>query len=154
VLKPSPFRAVLAWAAACLIGVCLSVLGTGLAHVLFDDGAWLSLETFVLASSVLYLGALAFIAPLSLLMVFVIRKTGIRRPWADTVGGASVAISGVFAADAVGELVFYGHIVRDGTALIPHALLSGLLAGPVYWWLACKPRPPYSRYSRDDAMRG
>lgn len=143
-LKPSPLRATLAWAGACLVGVVVGVLSVAATHALLQGGSWLSIETFVLASSLFYAGAVAFIAPFSVLTVFVIRAARIRRPWADTVGGAAATITGTLAANAVGDLIIYRHIVDD-PVLVPHALVSGLIAGPVYWWLAGKPRPPYSQ---------
>jgi len=58
-------------------------------------------------------------------------------------GGALAAVAGVFAAFATFDLIYYGHLFGGGfEALAPVALLSGLLAGPTYWWLAGKPQPP------------
>jgi hypothetical protein len=142
-MKPSPLRATLAWAGACLIGVVLGVLGVAATHVL-KGGSWISMHTFVLAASTFYVAAVAFIAPLSALIIVVVRASRIRRPWADTVGGAVAAIAGVFAADAAAELILYGNLLAgDDVMLVPFALVSGLVAGPTYWWLTGRPRPPY-----------
>jgi hypothetical protein len=141
-LKPSPLRAALAWAAACLIGVVVGVLGVATMNVA-QGGSWLSVQTFLLASGTFYAGAVAFIAPLSALIVFIARIGRIRRPWADTVGGAIAAVAGVFAADAVAELIFYGNLIPNDVVLVPFALIAGLIAGPTYWWLTGRPQPPY-----------
>lgn len=141
-LKPSPLRAALAWAGACLIGVAVGVLGVATMNVV-QGGSWLSVQTFFLASSTFYVGAVAFIAPLSGLIVFVVRIGRIRRPWADTVGGAVAAVAGTYAADAVAELILYGNLIPGDVRLVPSALIAGLVAGPTYWWLTGRPEPPY-----------
>lgn len=108
-----------------------------------QGGSWLSVQTFLLASSTFYVGALIFIAPLSALIVFVVRIGRIRRPWADTVGGIVAAIAGVFAADAGTDLILYGNLIGGDVMLVPFALIAGLVAGPTYWCFAGRPRPPY-----------
>ncbi|HYD85011.1 MAG TPA: hypothetical protein VEA63_13195 [Opitutus sp.] len=118
------------------------MLGVATMNVV-QGGPWLSVQTFLLASGTFWVGAVAFIAPLSALIVFVGRIGGIRRPWADTVGGAIAAVAGVFAADAVAELIFYGNLIPGDVMLVPFALIAGLVAGPTYWWLAGRPQPPY-----------
>ena len=128
----------------CLVGVVVGVLGIAATNVV-HGGSWLSVESFLLASSVFYAGAVTFIAPLTWLMIVVVRTGRIRRPWADAVGGAAAALTGIIAADAVSDLIFVGRLVENNLALVPNALVSGLIAGPVYWWLAGKPRPPYSQ---------
>lgn len=143
-LKPSRFRATLAWAGACLIGIVVGVLGVAVTNVL-QGGSWLSIQTFILASSLFYLCAVVFIAPPSLLIVGPVRMARIRRPWGDTVGGALAALIGILAADALADLGMYGHLVGGEPVLFPHALVSGLVGGPAYWWLAGKPNPPYPR---------
>ena len=137
-----PFRATLAWAGACLVGVEIGMLSIAATNVILRGGSWLSVESFVMASTLFYAGAVAFVAPLSVLIVFLVRTARIRRPWADAVGGAAAAITGALAEHTVLDLNFIGHVTSD-PVLVPFALVSGLIAGPVYWWLAGKPRPPY-----------
>ncbi len=136
VLKPSPIRAALAWVGACFVGACIGVLGIATANVVGRNGAWISAQDFMMVSGAFFFGSLIITAPLSLLAIVVIRMTGIRRPWADTVAGAAIAVIGAMAP----EILLYGRVTGE-SSLPPFALMAGLIAGPIYWCLAGKPRP-------------
>ncbi|HRO03234.1 MAG TPA: hypothetical protein PLS69_06480, partial [Terricaulis sp.] len=136
--------ATLAWFLAALVGVVVGILGVALTNAIADGGAWISADSFIWVFVTFYIGATLFIAPVSLVVIFVVRETRIRRPWADAVGGAAAAVVGSVLAEIVAGVALSGHASASFT-LVPFALVAGLLAGPVYWWLAGKLRPPYAR---------
>jgi hypothetical protein len=142
-LQPGPVRAVLAWTLACLIGAAAAVSAMGVANVVLDGGSFYSPSTFLFGLSVFYVAAVLFVGPISAFLVLVIRVHRIRRPWADTVGGAGAAVLGLYGGNVVANLLVYGRVIAD-PPLLPIALMAGLIAGPAYWWLAGRPRPPYA----------
>jgi len=133
----SALRATLSWFAACFVGTCVGVACFEASGALAGQ-ATASLNALAFGLGALFIGAAILTAPLSLVLVLLMRMSGIRRPWADSVGGAAVGAT----AAILPELLYHQHLIEAG-ALIPYAMAGGFAAGPLYWWLTGRPRPPY-----------
>lgn len=130
-------RAILGWAAANVVGLSVFVLlvkvvgwATGKATASFSE------SVFVLG---ILIGPTAVVtAPMLLASSLIIRASGIRRPWADTVAGVAIAM----LTACVPMLILPGGAFAE-SGIFGLALICGLAAGPTYWYVAGKPRPPY-----------
>lgn len=133
-MKPS-LRAFLSWCAANFFGVFVTVAcwqGLGFLHGA-HGAPW---DSLALALIVMFFGAALVTAPLSMMLVFAARLSKAPRPWADFVGGIAI---GVIAP----ELMYFWHWL-DTQMWVGYGLVGGMAAGPLYWRLAGKPRPPYA----------